>query len=171
MVATKNSARHQWFFGTKIVLLFLFVVCVSVQVKAQTFQSTSPYSMTQQGRQAVDVNSAGSYHTYESTIYEPFSEAAPSSSNDRVPAGMSGRRNSDINILSPCVNRSGYKYIIETDGIRCPLSIIRNVGKAGYTEIAKARGNGEFLSFTDFVTINSKSSVKSLFSISVIKAS
>lgn len=98
MVATKNSARHQWFFGTKIVLLFLFVVCVSVQVKAQTFQSTSPYSMTQQGRQAVDVNSAGSYHTYESTIYEPFSEAAPSSSNDRVPAGISGRRNGDINI-------------------------------------------------------------------------
>ena len=98
MAATKNSARHQWFFGTKIVLLFLFVVCVSVQVKAQTFQSTSPYSMTQQGRQAVDVNSAGSYHTYESTIYEPFSEAAPSSSNDRVPAGISGRRNGDINI-------------------------------------------------------------------------
>ena len=93
MVATKNSARHQWFFGTKIVLLFLFVVCVSVQVKAQTFQSTSPCSMTQQGRQAVDVNSAGSYHTYESTIYEPFTAASPSSNSSNAPAGISGRRN------------------------------------------------------------------------------
>ena len=95
MVVTKNSARHQWFFRTKIVLLFLFVVCVSVQVKAQTFQSTSPYSMTQQGRQAVDVNSAGSYHTYESTIYEPFTAASPSSNSNSssAPSGIRNRRN------------------------------------------------------------------------------
>ena len=93
MVVTKNSARHQWFFGTKIVLLLLFVVCVSVQVKAQTFQSTSPYSMTQQGRQAVDASVAGSYRAYESTVYEPFTAASPSSNSSNAPAGISGRRN------------------------------------------------------------------------------
>ena len=93
MVVTKNSARHQWFFGTKIVLLFLFVVCVSVQVKAQTFQSTSPYSMTQQGRQAVDASVAGSYRAYESTVYEPFTAASPSFNSSNAPAGISGRRN------------------------------------------------------------------------------
>ena len=93
MVVTKNSARHQWFFRTKIVLLFLFVVCVSVQVKAQTFQSTSPYSMTQQGRQAVDASVAGSYRAYESTVYEPFTAASPSSNSSNAPAGISGRRN------------------------------------------------------------------------------
>ena len=95
MVVTKNSARYQLFLRTRIVLLLLFVVSVGAQVNAQTFQSTSPYSMTQQGCQAVDVNSAGSYHTYESTIYEPFSEAAPSSNSNSssAPSGIRNRRN------------------------------------------------------------------------------
>ena len=60
-------------------------------------------------------------------------------------------RNSGIEVLNPDINKSGYKYICEADGIRCPLSIIRNVGKAGYSEIEKARGDGEFISFCDFV--------------------
>jgi len=60
-------------------------------------------------------------------------------------------RNNGIEVLNPCVNRSGYKYINEEKGIRCPLSIIRNVGKAGYNEIKKARSNSEFISFCDFV--------------------
>ena len=65
---------------------------------------------------------------------------------------ISEARNHGINILNPDINKSGYKYINEDDGIRCPLSIIRNVGKAGYTEIEKARANGKFLSFVDFVS-------------------
>jgi len=72
-------------------------------------------------------------------------------------------RNNGIKILNPSVNKSGYKYICESDGIRCPLSIIRNVGKAGYSEIEKARKDGQFISFCDFVvrcysqTLNKKS--------------
>ena len=61
-------------------------------------------------------------------------------------------RNNGINILSPCVNKSGYKYICEEEGIRCPLSIVRNVGKAGCSEIERARKDGEFISFCDFVS-------------------
>ena len=64
---------------------------------------------------------------------------------------ISEARNSGINVLCPDINKSGYKYANEADGIRCPLSIIRNVGKAGYTEIEKSRINGEFTSFIDFV--------------------
>ena len=60
-------------------------------------------------------------------------------------------RSNGIEILNPCVNQSGYKYLIEDNGIRCPLSIIKNVGKAGYNEIEKARRDGEFKSFCDFV--------------------
>ena len=60
-------------------------------------------------------------------------------------------RGNGIEILNPCVNRSGYKYVSEDNGIRCPLSIIKNVGKAGYNEIEKARKDGDFVSFCDFV--------------------
>jgi len=65
---------------------------------------------------------------------------------------ISEARNNGVEILCPCVNKSGYKYINEEKGIRCPLSIIRNVGKAGYTEIERARKDGEFISFVDFVS-------------------
>jgi len=54
--------------------------------------------------------------------------------------------------LNPHINKSGYEYVYEEKGIRCPLSIIKNVGRAGYSEIEKARVNGEFTSFVDFVS-------------------
>ena len=60
-------------------------------------------------------------------------------------------RNNRITILNPDINLSEYKYVNEENGIRCPLSIIRNVGKAGYSEIEKERKNGLFTSFIDFV--------------------
>ena len=65
---------------------------------------------------------------------------------------ISEARNSGINILNPDINKSGYKYTNENEGIRCPLSIIRNVGKAGYTEIERERKKCEFVSFIDFVS-------------------
>ena len=95
MVITKNSTRYQLFLRTRIVLLLLFVVSVGAQVNAQTFQSTSSYPMTQQGYQAIEVNQAGSYRAYESTIYEPFTAASPSSNSNDAPANISGRRNAD----------------------------------------------------------------------------
>ena len=93
MVITKNSTRYQLFLRTRIVLLLLFVVCAGAQVNAQTFQSTSSYPMVQQSYQAIEVNQAGSYRAYESTIYEPFTAASPSSNSNDAPANISGRRN------------------------------------------------------------------------------
>ena len=95
MVITKNSTRYQLFLRTRIVLLLLFVVSVGAQVNAQTFQSTSSYPMAQQSHQAIEVNQAGSYRAYESTIYEPFTAASPSSNSNDAPANISGRRNAD----------------------------------------------------------------------------
>ena len=93
MVITKNSTRYQLFSRTRIVLLLLFVVSVGAQAKAQTFQSTSSYPMTQQSYQAQEANQVGSYQAYESTIYEPFTSANPSSNGSNAPAGITGRKN------------------------------------------------------------------------------
>ena len=95
MVITKNSTRYQLFLRTRIVLLLLFFVSVGAQVNAQTFQSTSSYPMAQHASQAVDASVAGSYRAYESTIYEPFTAASPSSNGSNAPANISGRRNAD----------------------------------------------------------------------------
>ena len=93
MVITNNSTRYQLFSGTRIVLLLLFAVCASLPVKAQTFQSTSSYPMTQQSYQAQEANQVGSYQAYESTIYEPFTSATPSSNGSNAPAGITNRKN------------------------------------------------------------------------------
>ena len=93
MVITKNSTRYQLFSRTRIVLLLLFVVSVGAQANAQTFQSTSSYPMTQQSYQAQEANQVGSYQAYESTIYEPFTSANPSSNSNNAPAGITGRKN------------------------------------------------------------------------------
>ncbi|MBE6153315.1 MAG: DNA polymerase III subunit alpha [Firmicutes bacterium] len=67
-----------------------------------------------------------------------------------------------INILEPDINLSLDKYNTEKDGIRCPLSIIKNIGNIVTKEILKERENGEFIDFIDFVkrmyskTINKK---------------
>lgn len=56
-----------------------------------------------------------------------------------------------VNVLPPDINKSKDKYSIENIGIRCPLTIIRNVGKIGYYEISNARDNEPFQDFIDFV--------------------
>jgi len=60
-------------------------------------------------------------------------------------------RNNKIEILPPDINKSKFEYLIEENAIRCPLSIIKNVGKVGYAEIESEREKGEFKSFIDFV--------------------
>ena len=61
-------------------------------------------------------------------------------------------RNSGINILPPIVSKSGYKYVVEGDGIRCPLSLVEYVGEIGCKEVEIAREKGEFTSFINFVS-------------------
>lgn len=67
-----------------------------------------------------------------------------------------------INILQPDINLSMEKYSTEKDGIRCPLSIIKNIGVVVSKELLKEREKGKFEDFFDFVkrtyskTINRK---------------
>ena len=58
----------------------------------------------------------------------------------------------NIKILPPDINLSDYKYIITSEGIRCPLSIIKNVGASVSNDIIKERTKGEYKSFIDFVS-------------------
>ena len=60
-------------------------------------------------------------------------------------------RRGGIKILSPSINESKLKYYTEGGSIRCPLSIIRNVGTAVANDIICEREKGEFTDFCDFV--------------------
>lgn len=56
-----------------------------------------------------------------------------------------------INILKPDINKSNNKYTIEEDGIRCPLSMIHDIGVMVSNEILKEREKRDFIDFLDFV--------------------
>lgn len=60
-------------------------------------------------------------------------------------------RRSGIKVVCPNVNESNLKYYTEGNMIRCPLSIIRNVGTSIANDIIKERENGDFTDFCDFV--------------------
>jgi len=60
-------------------------------------------------------------------------------------------REDNIKILLPDINESSNKYIANKNEIRCPLSIIKNVGVAVCSDILKERENGPYLDFIDFV--------------------
>ncbi len=57
----------------------------------------------------------------------------------------------NINILKPDINISEKKYKIESNGIRFPLSNIKNVGVASSEIIINARNDGKFIDIYDFV--------------------
>ncbi|MFO0704056.1 MAG: DNA polymerase III subunit alpha [Patescibacteria group bacterium] len=56
-----------------------------------------------------------------------------------------------IPILLPDINKSVNGFSIEGDSIRFGLTAVKNVGGAAIDSIITARGNSEFLSFTDFL--------------------
>lgn len=60
-------------------------------------------------------------------------------------------RRSGIKIISPDVNESKFKYYTDGNCIRCPLSIIRNVGTAVANDIIKEREKGQFTDYCEFV--------------------
>lgn len=60
-------------------------------------------------------------------------------------------RRSGIKILCPDINESTNKYMVIDKAIRCPLSIIRNVGTSISNDIIKERERGKFTDFCDFV--------------------
>lgn len=60
-------------------------------------------------------------------------------------------KKNNINILKPDINLSSTKYIEEKDGIRYPLTNIKNVGMAAVNNIIEERKNGLYSSIFDFV--------------------
>ena len=76
----------------------------------------------------------------------------------------------NIKILPPDINLSEEKYTIEGDFIRCPISIIKNVGTTISKEIIKERKNSQYKDFTDFVTRNYKTSINKKIITSLINA-
>lgn len=61
-------------------------------------------------------------------------------------------RQNGINILKPDINLSFNQYIIEPNGIRYPLTNIKNVGLACCDIILKERENGKFTDIYDFIS-------------------
>ncbi|MCI9233541.1 MAG: DNA polymerase III subunit alpha [Bacilli bacterium] len=56
-----------------------------------------------------------------------------------------------IEILKPDINQSGKEYIVEKDGVRFPLSNIKNLGINAVNTILEERKNGLFLDVYDFI--------------------
>lgn len=76
----------------------------------------------------------------------------------------------NIKILPPDINLSEEKYTIEGDSIRCPISIIKNVGTTISKEIINERKNSKYKDFIDFVTRNYKTSINKKIITSLINA-
>ena len=69
-------------------------------------------------------------------------------------------RKAGIKIMSPSINDSKNSYFVDENGnIRCPLSIIGNVGTSISNDIIKEREKGLFTDFCDFVLRMNKSGV------------
>lgn len=79
-------------------------------------------------------------------------------------------KQNNIKILPPNINLSTSKYIIEDNSIRCPLSIIKNVGSSISKEIIETRKLAPYKDFIDFVKRNYSTSINKKVLISLIKA-
>ncbi len=56
-----------------------------------------------------------------------------------------------IDILPPDINESYHKFTVSQGKIRFGLTAVKNVGENFITALVRARENGKFLSFTDFI--------------------
>jgi len=56
-----------------------------------------------------------------------------------------------IDILKPDINKSGKEYIVEENGVRFPLSNIKNLGINAVNQIIEERKNGSFIDIYDFI--------------------
>lgn len=79
-------------------------------------------------------------------------------------------KQNNIKILPPDINTSTNKYEVLKEGIRCPLSIIANVGSVLAKEIIDKRQEKPYQSFTDFVTRNYSIGINKKVLINLIKA-
>ena len=79
-------------------------------------------------------------------------------------------RRNNVNILLPDINKSSSKYITESTGIRCPLTIIKNVGVIVINEIIREREKGDFEDFISFTKRLYQSSINKKVLTSLILA-
>ena len=80
-------------------MLFFFCAPTLAQ-SSQGFKSTSAYQINA-SVQTSAVNADAAYQPYRSTIYQPFSESAPTSNNPSDgSSGINGRRNANVGIPS-----------------------------------------------------------------------
>lgn len=79
-------------------------------------------------------------------------------------------KQNNIKILPPDINTSTNKYEVLSLGIRCPLSIISNVGSLVAKEIIDKRQEKPYQDFTDFVIRNYSTGINKKVLINLIKA-
>ena len=79
-------------------------------------------------------------------------------------------KQNNIKILSPDINESTNKYEIVGESIRCPLSIINNVGSLVTKEIIQERTNEPYKDFIDFVIRTYSVGINKKVLINLIKA-
>ncbi len=99
MVHLTNTLRSATFFlGTAMLMLFFF--CAPVHAQFRGFKSTSAYQINASAQNSA-INAEAAYQPYRSTIYQPFSESAPTSNNPSDgSSGINGRRNANVGIPS-----------------------------------------------------------------------
>ena len=76
----------------------------------------------------------------------------------------------NIKILPPDINESTNKYEVENNAIRCPLSIITNVGSLIAKEIINKRNDKPYHNFIDFVIRTYSTGINKKVLINLIKA-
>ncbi len=76
----------------------------------------------------------------------------------------------NIKIIAPDINKSTNKYEVEANTIRCPLSIIKNIGTSVAKEIINNREKEPYKDFIDFVCRNYSTTINKKTIISLIKA-
>ena len=96
MNSNTTQHRHNFSIFRLSIVAFLLLSIVS-PIKADAFRSTSPYRIDSRQMDVTQVDPSTSYQSYESTIYDPFSEEAPSSSSgNNGPSKIGGRQNSFV---------------------------------------------------------------------------
>ena len=90
--------------------------------------------------------------------------------DDKTKIYLAEIRQNNIKILSPDINESTNKYEVLEEEIRCPLSIINNVGSLVSREIIEKRKDGLYKDFIDFVIRNYSVGINKKVIINLIKA-
>ena len=90
--------------------------------------------------------------------------------DDKTKIYLSEIRQNNMKILPPDINESTNKYEVLKESIRCPLSIINNVGTLVSREIIENRKDSPYKDFIDFVIRNYSVGINKKVIINLIKA-